>query len=68
METYIVIVILIVLSMTIAVMYGVAKEKKNTAEKQLKLGDKIDKIIDSNNNINKRDWINWLQDKRNKQK
>lgn len=66
METYIVIAVLIILSITIAVMYGSAKEKKNIAEKQLKLGDKIDKIINSNNNINKRDWVNWLQDKRNK--
>lgn len=68
MEVYIVIVLLLVLSIVISVMYGVAREKNNSAEKQLKLGDKIDKIISANNCLPKHEWINWLQDRRNEQK
>lgn len=68
MELYIVIVLLFVLSIVIAVLYGVAKEKNNSAEKQLKLGDKIDKIISANSCLPKHEWINWLQDRRNEQK
>jgi sensor domain CHASE-containing protein len=68
MELYIVIVLLFVLSIVIAVLYGVAKEKTKTAEQQLKLGDKIDKILSANSCLPKHEWVNWLQDKRRKQK
>ena len=61
-------ILLSLLIIVLAVLYGVAKTNKKITEDNLKLGDKIDKIISSNSCIEQHEWINWLQERRSKQK
>ena len=68
MEQLIIISLLVTIIIVLAVLYGVAKSKKKITEDNLKLGDKIDKIISSNSCIEQHEWINWLQERRSKQK
>lgn len=68
MEQLILISFLITVIVVLAVLYGVAKTNKKITEDNLKLGDKIDKIISSNSCIEQHEWINWLQERRSKQK
>ena len=68
MEQLILISLLVTVIIVLAVLYGVAKTNKKNTEDNLKLGDKIDKIISSNSCIEQHEWINWLQERRSKQK
>lgn len=68
MEQLILISLLVTVIIVLAVLYGVAKTNKKITEDNLKLGDKIDKIISSNSCIEQHEWINWLQERRSKQK
>ena len=68
MEQLILISLLVTVIIVLAVLYGVAKSNKKITEDNLKLGDKIDKIISSNSCIEQHEWINWLQERRSKQK
>lgn len=68
MEQLILLSLLITVIIVLAVLYGVAKTNKKITEDNLKLGDKIDKIISSNSCIEQHEWINWLQERRSKQK
>ena len=68
MEQLIILSLLVTVIIVLAVLYGVAKSKKKITEDNLKLGDKIDKIISSNSCIEQHEWINWLQERRSKQK
>ena len=68
MEQLILLSLLVTIIIVLAVLYGVAKTNKKITEDNLKLGDKIDKIISSNSCIEQHEWINWLQERRSKQK
>ena len=68
MEQLILLSLLVTIIIVLAVLYGVAKSNKKITEDNLKLGDKIDKIISSNSCIEQHEWINWLQERRSKQK
>lgn len=68
MEQLILLSLLVTVIIVLAVLYGVAKSNKKITEDNLKLGDKIDKIISSNSCIEQHEWINWLQERRSKQK
>lgn len=68
MEQLILLSLLVTVIIVLAVLYGVAKTNKKITEDTLKLGDKIDKIISSNSCIEQHEWINWLQERRSKQK
>lgn len=68
MEQLILLSLLVTVIIVLAVLYGVAKTNKKITEDNLKLGDKIDKIISSNSCIEQHEWINWLQERRSKQK
>ena len=68
MEQLILLSLLVTVIVVLAVLYGVAKTNKKITEDNLKLGDKIDKIISSNSCIEQHEWINWLQERRSKQK
>ena len=68
MEQLILISLLVTVIIVLAVLYGVTKTNKKITEDTLKLGDKIDKIISSNSCIEQHEWINWLQERRSKQK
>ena len=68
MEQLILISLLVTVIIVLAVLYGVTKTNKKITEDNLKLGDKIDKIISSNSCIEQHEWINWLQERRSKQK
>ena len=68
MEQLILISLLVTIIIVLAVLYGVTKTNKKITEDNLKLGDKIDKIISSKSCIEQHEWINWLQKRRSKQK
>lgn len=68
MEQLIILSLLVTVIIVLAVLYGVTKTNKKITEDNLKLGDKIDKIISSNSCIEQHEWINWLQERRSKQK
>lgn len=68
MEQLILLSLLVTVIIVLAVLYGVTKTNKKITEDNLKLGDKIDKIISSNSCIEQHEWINWLQERRSKQK
>ena len=68
METVLIALILIVVIVILAILYGVAKTQKKEAEKAARLGAEIDKIVARNANIDKHDWITWLQERNDKQK
>lgn len=68
MQTALLFAILIVAVIVLAIQFGVAKAQKKQAERAAKLGAEIDKIIIRNANIDKRDWISWLQERSNEQK
>lgn len=68
MEQLILISLLVTVIIVLAVLYGVTKTNKKITEDNLKLGDKIDKIISGNSCIEQHEWINWLQERRSKQK
>lgn len=64
MEAYIYIAISILAVAFMGILLGSVLEKKKTVKKQLRLNEKIDKIISTNKCIDKRKWINWLQKRR----
>lgn len=64
MEAYIYIAISILAVAFMGVLLGSVLEKKKTVKNQLRLNEKIDKIISANQCIDKHEWINWLQKRR----
>ena len=57
----IIIVLSVVLICALVSFYaGKVIAKKNLLKEALRLGEKIDKIIASNNCIDRHEWINWL--------
>lgn len=60
--------ILIIALIILAIQLGIAKAQKKEAQRAARLGAEIDKIVARNANIDKHDWIGWLQDRSSKQK
>lgn len=68
MQSALLFFILIVALIVLAIQYGVAKAQKKAAEKSAKLGAEIEKIIARNANMDKHEWVSWLQERNNEQK
>lgn len=62
MQTVLLCAILVAALTVLAIQYGVAKNQREEAKRQARLGEEIEKIISRNSSIDKHDWISWLQD------
>lgn len=68
MQSALLISILIIALIILAIQLGIAKAQKIEAQRAARLGAEIDKIVARNANIDKHDWITWLQERSSKQK
>lgn len=68
MQSALLFLILIIALIILAIQLGIAKAQKKEAQRAARLGAEIDKIVARNANIDKHDWISWLQDRSSKQK
>ena len=68
MQSVLIVVILVLAIAILAILYGVAKTQRKEAQRNERLGSEIEKIIARNAHIEQRDWISWLQDRRDEQK
>ena len=68
MQSALLFLILIIALIILAIQLGIAKAQKKEAQRAARLGAEIDKIVARNANIDKHDWITWLQERNNKQK
>lgn len=68
MQSALLFFILIVALIVLAIQYGVAKAQRKEAQRAAKLGAEIEKIIARNANMDKHEWVSWLQERNNEQK
>lgn len=68
MQSALLFFILVVALIVLAIQYGVAKAQRKEAQRAAKLGAEIEKIIARNANMDKHEWVSWLQDRSAEQK